>query len=133
MGVRQVLYRLPKVIEAVPKTGAACINRDVYLGLIEAGKLIQGHVVDSGYWSDLGTPSRYLATQADVLHGALDFTRFRPAILCVETLKIGTTECESEILDLMQAKDYVVRGGTFVNTIFVDNQLLRTEGSVSGS
>jgi len=54
----------------------------------------------------------------------LDFARFRPAILCVETLKIGTTECETEILDLMRAKDYVVRGGTFVNTIFVDDQLL---------
>jgi hypothetical protein len=54
----------------------------------------------------------------------LDSNRFRPAILCVETLKIGTTKCETDILDLMQAKDYVVRGGTFVNTIFVDNQLL---------
>jgi FkbM family methyltransferase len=55
---------------------------------------------------------------------SLDFTRFRPKIVCVETLKIGTTECVTAILDLMESKNYVVRGGTFVNTIFVDNRLL---------
>jgi hypothetical protein len=27
-------------------------------------------------------------------------------------------------LELMQSKGYVVRGSTFVNTIFVDNRLL---------
>jgi FkbM family methyltransferase len=63
----------------------------------------------------------------------LDFTRFRPAIVCVETLKIGTTRCQTEILELMEAKDYVVRGGTFVNTIFVDDHLLRTNGTLSTS
>ncbi len=53
----------------------------------------------------------------------LDFTRYRPCILCVETLVIGTTRCDTEILELMKSKDYVIRGSTFVNTIFVDNQL----------
>ena len=66
----------PRVLDAVPREGAACINRDVYLSLIASGKRVHGHVTDSGYWSDLGTPARYLATQAELLHGALDFTRF---------------------------------------------------------
>jgi FkbM family methyltransferase len=54
----------------------------------------------------------------------LDFERFRPSILCVETLIIGTTRVKTEILDLMTSKGYLVRGGTFVNTIFVDGRLL---------
>jgi FkbM family methyltransferase len=59
----------------------------------------------------------------------LDFRRFRPAIVCAETLQIGTTRCGTEILDLMHSNDYTVRGGTFVNTIFVDNRLLRSTGA----
>ncbi len=66
----------PRVVDAVPRSGAACINRDVYLSLIEAGKRVHGHVAEAGYWSDLGTPARYLATQSDLLNGALDFSRF---------------------------------------------------------
>ena len=63
----------------------------------------------------------------DILR-TLDFTRFRPAIVCVETLRIGTLRCDTDILDLMQANDYVARGGTFANTIFVDNRLLTSLG-----
>lgn len=66
----------PSVIKSVPASGAACINRNVYLPLIAQGARVHGHIVRDGYWSDLGTPSRYLATQAELLHGALDFNRF---------------------------------------------------------
>jgi mannose-1-phosphate guanylyltransferase len=44
------------------------INRDVYPRMIEKGLSVQG-VVAKGYWSDLGTPARYLTTQGDVLLG----------------------------------------------------------------
>ena len=55
---------------------------------------------------------------------SLDFNRFRPKIVCVETLVLGTKRMETAILELMQAKNYAVRGATFVNTIFVDNHIL---------
>ncbi len=51
---------------------------------------------------------------------SLDFDRFRPKVFCVETL--AGLEVNQPILDLMQSKDYAVRGGTFVNTIFVDKR-----------
>lgn len=66
----------PSVLAAVPASGAACINRNVYLPMIAGGARVHGHIVRDGYWSDLGTPSRYIATQAELLHGALDFGRF---------------------------------------------------------
>jgi hypothetical protein len=55
----------------------------------------------------------------------LDFGRFRPSVVCVETLIFGTKGVASEILDFMSAKGYIARGGSFVNTIFVDGRLLR--------
>jgi FkbM family methyltransferase len=65
----------------------------------------------------------------------LDFERFRPRVFCVETL-FGL-EAEPRILDLMRSKDYEVRGGTFVNTVFIDNRYLgklsKTAGAGSSS
>ena len=53
----------------------------------------------------------------------LDFTRWRPRVICVETLQ--GFALEGEILDLMKARGYVLRGATFVNSIFVDEQVLQ--------
>jgi hypothetical protein len=51
---------------------------------------------------------------------SLDFGRFRPRVFCVETL-VGLEPSEP-ILRLMASKGYEVRGGSFVNTIFVDRR-----------
>jgi mannose-1-phosphate guanylyltransferase len=48
--------------------GPEDINREVYVRAMQAGQTVRGVRVD-GYWSDLGTPSRYLATVLDVLSG----------------------------------------------------------------
>lgn len=55
----------------------------------------------------------------------LSFDRFRPAVLCVETLVYGTNEQREPTLELLRGHGYEVRAGTFVNTIFVDEQRLR--------
>ncbi len=55
---------------------------------------------------------------------SLDFERYRPPILCAETLVLNSTKMDNRILELMQSKNYSVRGATFVNSIFVDNRLL---------
>ncbi|MFT3841744.1 MAG: NDP-sugar synthase [Myxococcaceae bacterium] len=53
------------------KAGPHDINRDVYPKLIEAGFEVFGHIVPPPrpYWSDLGTPQRYLAAHQDLLFG----------------------------------------------------------------
>lgn len=55
----------------------------------------------------------------------LDFTRHRPVVFCVETLLYGTNESREPTLELLRGHGYAVRAGTFVNTIFVDEQRLR--------
>jgi mannose-1-phosphate guanylyltransferase len=53
------------------REGPHDINRDVYPKLIEAGFEVFGHIVPPPrpYWSDLGTPQRYLAAHQDLLFG----------------------------------------------------------------
>jgi FkbM family methyltransferase len=54
---------------------------------------------------------------------SLDFTRFRPRIICTETLD-DDKDMVHGILELMASKNYDIRGGTWVNTIFVDREAL---------
>lgn len=61
---------------------------------------------------------------------SLDFDRFRPRVFCVETL--AGYEPDREILDHMSSKEYEVRGGTFVNTVFVDERTMRTLEKAAG-
>jgi hypothetical protein len=56
---------------------------------------------------------------------SIDYTRFRPKAICVETLVSGEHGTMPEIPAFMKAQGYEPRGGSFVNTIFVDAKLLR--------
>lgn len=58
----------PEVFDFMSPSGEEDINRGVYLRMIAQGRVVRGAVAQ-GYWSDLGTPSRYLATQRDLLFG----------------------------------------------------------------
>ena len=54
---------------------------------------------------------------------SIDYGRFRPAIICAETLASGTRRIRTEIPELMATRGYAARGGSFVNTIFVDSSV----------
>jgi mannose-1-phosphate guanylyltransferase len=58
----------PRIFEFMSPGGPEDINREVYVRALEAGQSVRGEEVRA-YWSDLGTPSRYLATVRDVLTG----------------------------------------------------------------
>ena len=74
-----------------------------------------------------GAPA-FLSIDAEGLHLAIlktiDFKRFRPAVICVETLIAGTNRHIPEIPAFMETQKYVVRGASFVNTIFVDGNII---------
>jgi FkbM family methyltransferase len=53
----------------------------------------------------------------------LDFNKYRPPIVCIETLQYSETREETKdarIAQLMLDKGYFVYGDTYINTIFVD-------------
>ncbi len=67
----------PRVFDFMSPEGPEDINRNVYVRMMEAGLPVRGHVVRT-YWSDLGTPSRYLSTVRDVLSGRVDLEGMPP-------------------------------------------------------
>ena len=75
-----------------------------------------------------GRAPTFLSIDAEGWHFAIlksiDFERFRPPVICVETLVSGESRTIPEIPAFMETRDYVDRGGSFVNTIFVDAKLL---------
>jgi FkbM family methyltransferase len=55
---------------------------------------------------------------------SIDYRRYRPKLICVETLVTHSNRTRPEIFAFMKKQDYVERGGSFVNTIFVDARIL---------
>jgi FkbM family methyltransferase len=95
--------------------GSIKIERVVKMPLLEINEVMAKH---------FGGAPAYLSIDAEGLHLAIlktvDFKRFRPAVICVETLVAGTRQMIPEIPAFMETQQYVARGSTFVNTIFVD-------------
>ena len=73
-----------------------------------------------------GQAPAYVSIDAEGWHLAIlksiDYSRFRPLAICVETLVSGTRAAIPEIPAYMASQGYVDRGGSFVNTIFVDGK-----------
>jgi FkbM family methyltransferase len=55
---------------------------------------------------------------------SLDFTRFRPKVLCVETIITATFKHNADTLALLAEKGYELRGMTHANTLFVDKRAM---------
>jgi FkbM family methyltransferase len=53
---------------------------------------------------------------------SVDFEHFRPDVICVETVEIGGRRVLPEIGQLLAQTGYEARGGSFVNTIFLDRR-----------
>lgn len=53
---------------------------------------------------------------------SLDFKRLRPDMICVESVEIGGRRLLPDIMQLMAQNDYEARGGSFINTIFIDRR-----------
>jgi FkbM family methyltransferase len=55
---------------------------------------------------------------------SIDYGRFRPKVICAETLFPRTTRTRPEIAEFLATQGYVARGGSLVNTVFVDSKIL---------
>jgi Methyltransferase FkbM domain len=99
--------------------GGIKVERVVKMPLLEINDVMAKH---------FDGPPTFLSIDAEGLHLAIlktiDFKRFRPPVICVETLVAGTKRHMPEIPAFMETRKYVVRGSTFVNTLFVDGNLI---------
>lgn len=60
----------PGILDAIPAGRKVEINREVYPGLIQAGKTIKGFV-HAGFWREMGTPRLYLEGSLALLRAAV--------------------------------------------------------------
>jgi FkbM family methyltransferase len=63
---------------------------------------------------------------------AIDFTRFRPNIICVETLTYTEDNTEKKltnIIEFMKSVGYLSYADTFINTIFVSREAWKQRGN----
>ncbi len=65
----------PAVFDFMNPDGEEDINRGVYVRMMEQGLTVRGHRVQ-GYWSDVGTPQRYLQAQTELLFGQVPLSAF---------------------------------------------------------
>jgi len=74
-----------------------------------------------------GAPD-FLSIDAEGWHLAIlksiDFERYRPKVICVETLESGTNVKMTDVGAFITTKGYRERGATFVNALFVDGAIL---------
>jgi hypothetical protein len=56
----------------------------------------------------------------------LDFASYRPGAIIAETIRMGSRDVNSELVDFVVSHEYVVRGGSMINTVFVDRKRLET-------
>lgn len=51
----------------------------------------------------------------------------RPTVVCVETAVFGTNALVRPAIELLRARGYAIRGGSMINTMFVDEAALRAK------
>jgi Methyltransferase FkbM domain len=99
-------------------------------GAIKVVKIIKMPLLDINdvMAKHFGKAPTYVSIDAEGLHLAIlksiDYARFRPLAICVETLVAGSLATIPEIPAYMATQGYVDRGGSFVNTIFVDSKAI---------
>lgn len=60
----------------------------------------------------------------EIIIDAIDFTRYGPDILCIETFSYGSFSKDMALIKKITAKGYTIHADTFVNTIFLKTHLL---------
>jgi FkbM family methyltransferase len=99
--------------------GKVRIERVIKMPLLNINDVIAEH---------LRSAPSFLSIDAEGLHLAilqsLDYRRFRPLVICVETLVSGTRQTIREIPEFLATQGYVPRGGSLANTLFVDSNRL---------
>ena len=91
------------------------VERVTKMPLININNAIEEH---------LGRAPDLLSTDIEGLDEAiirsLDFGRFRPGVICCESVPFDTHGHESSLASYLASQGYVLRGGSMVNSVFLD-------------
>jgi FkbM family methyltransferase len=105
--------------QAEVSKGKVAIEKVVKVPLLDINDVMARYLRGAPAFLSLDTQGLEL----DILR-TIDFTRFRPKVICAETLVTGTREMSPVIASFLAEREYTVRGMTFVNTLFVDSRII---------
>jgi FkbM family methyltransferase len=99
--------------------GRIAIRDVIKMPLLNINDVIAEHFKEAPTFVSIDTEGLDLA-----ILKSLDFSRYRPKVVCAETIVYKTHKTRPEIAQFMESQGYVAQGGSMVNTIFVDSKLL---------
>lgn len=110
-----------KTINAPAVYGEQKIERVEHIDLIPINEILEKYFSTYGDFVSIDTEGF-----DEQIIRSIDFTKFRPKVLCVETIEQGTTSTfhkNTALIEYLTTKNYFVYADTYVNTIFVDNTI----------
>jgi FkbM family methyltransferase len=99
--------------------GTERIKKVIKMPLLDINQVMADHFKRAPAFLSVDTQGLELA-----ILKSIDYSRFRPEIICAETLVTGTNKMVPETAAFMESQGYVVRGMSFVNAIFVDSKII---------
>jgi FkbM family methyltransferase len=99
--------------------GTISIKEVVKIPLLDINQVMAEHFQQAPAFLSVDTQGLELA-----ILKSIDYGRFRPKVICAETLVTGTHKMSLEAAAFMETQGYVVRGMSLVNTIFVDSKII---------
>ena len=101
--------------------GEVKIEKVVKMPLVNINKIIGTHLD--------GRAPDYLSIDVEGLDyeilKTLDYSTYRPKIICTETLVTSTMKMDAQTGEFLKTKGYSLRGMTFANSIFLDSAYLK--------
>jgi FkbM family methyltransferase len=111
----------PKVIETLkPQFGPDLVERVVKMPLVPVNELIRTHLGQAPDLLSIDVEGLDL----DILR-TLDFEGLRPGAIVAETVQFGAPGVNDDLYRFVVGKGYVVRGGSCINTVFVDRRRIQ--------
>lgn len=105
--------------QAKASDGTITIKKVIKMPLLDINQVMAEHFKKAPAFLSVDVQGIELA-----ILKTIDYARFRPTVICAETIYTGIGATKPEIATFMETQGYVVRGMTFVNTIFVDSKIL---------
>jgi FkbM family methyltransferase len=99
--------------------GRVSIQQVIKIPLLNINDVMEQHFQGAPAFLSIDTQGLDLA-----ILQSIDFGRFRPQIICAETLISNTRQTRPEIPEFLATRGYAARSGSSINTIFVDAKLL---------
>lgn len=107
--------------EKIEAYGAQKVEKKIKIPLVRINKLLEDNFVQSPTLVSIDVEGWELS-----ILKTLDFNRWRPAVFCIETVffdKNAYPRKNQDILSFMEGQNYFLFADTFINSIFVDQNI----------